>query len=172
MAAQLYRWLRAGFLLAVVGLLLWWLFRNREVLLAMAASLLAALRQFWANLFQWYSPAAGGPAPTATPARPKTPRFNTFQNPFLTGKHAAWPPSQLVFYSYEALQAWAGEHGVEPRPDQTARELCAELGERFPEMTAELSRLSALYGQAAYGASLPAEVDLQPVERMWGYMET
>ena len=170
-ANQLYRWFRAAFLLAVAGLIAWLLFRYREVLLAMAASLLAALRQLWADLFRWRSPATVGPTPAVTPAKSPAPRFATFQNPFLTGKDAAWTPEQLVFYSYSALQAWAGEHGVVPRPDQTARELCAQLGERFPEIREDLSQLSALYGRAAYRASLPAGVDLQPVAKVWGFLE-
>jgi len=35
-----------------------------------------------------------------------------------------------------------------------------------------LSRLSALYGRAAYGDSLPADIDLKPVEKVWSYLET
>jgi len=171
-ANQLYRWFRAGLLLVIAGLILWWLFRNRETILALATSLLAAIRQFWADLFRWRSRAPGGPAPVAAAAKSPVPRFATFQNPFLAGKNSSWTPEQLVFYSYEALQAWAGEHGVLPRPDQTARELCVQLGERFPEMTAELNRLSALYGRAAYGDSLPADIDLKPVEKVWTYLET
>jgi hypothetical protein len=169
-AKQLYQLFRAAFLLAAAVLIAWWLFRNRAVLLAMAQSLLAALRQFWADLFQWRSPATGEPAPAAPATPPKSQRFATFQNPFLTGQAATWPPEKLVFYSYEALQAWAGEHGLTPRPDQTARELCAELGVRFPEISPELHRLSVLYGQAAYGVTPPPGSDLDPVKKVWQYL--
>ena len=81
-AGQLYRWFRALFLLAVIGLVAWWLFRHREVLLAMATALLAAIRQFFADLFHWGSPPAADTTPLVVPARPKLQRFAAFQNPF------------------------------------------------------------------------------------------
>ncbi len=168
-ANQLYRWFRAGLLLAITGLVAWAVFRHRAVLLAMAAALLAAIRRFWADLFQWHSAASGEPTPLS-PAKPDIRRFAAFQNPFANGKDGAWTPEQLVFYSYEALQAWAREHGVEPRPNQTARELCLALEERFPEALEELRQLSTLYGRAAYGSRLPAGSDLSPLKKIWRFL--
>ena len=111
---------------------------------------------------RWSSPKAGPPS--------KHLRFAGFQNPFLSNQYSSWPREQLVLYSFEALQAWAEEHGVEPRPDRTAREFCVEVGNRFPEITPELSQLSWLYSHAAYRRSIPGECDLEPLGRLWRFL--
>jgi len=166
---HLYQWLRVLFLITLIGFFAWWVYRNRATLLAMAQALLAAIRQFFADLFPPDSTPDGVPEP-ATAAQPKIQPFAAFKNPFLTGQAEKLTPEQLVFYSYEALQAWAGEHGHPPRPEQTAREFCSELGGRYPEITADLDRLSRLHGQAAYGARVPAHSDLAPVKNIWQFL--
>jgi hypothetical protein len=168
-ANHLFQWLRALFLLAVAGLLAWWLFRHREMLSGMARSCLEAIKQFFRDLFHWGSSVGGGEAMTVK-SKPKIHRFATFQNPFLTGQDTTWTPEQLVLYSYEALQAWAEEQGMEPHPEQTAREFCRELGGRYPEITDDLQRLSFLYGHAAYGRAVPPNRDLEPVKEVWRFL--
>ena len=169
LAGPLYGWLKALCLLGLAGLAGWWLFRNRTLLASLAQSCLAALRQFFQDLFRWGAPPDDAGA-AATPAKSKRRPFASYPNPFLTGAAAGRTPGQLVLFSYEALRVWAGEQGVEPRPEQTAREFCAELGGRFPEVTEELARLSLLYAHAAYGAAAPAESDLEPVRKLWRFL--
>jgi hypothetical protein len=168
-ALQLYKWFKALFLLGLALLAGWWLFRNRTWLFAMAQSCLAALLQFFQDLFQWGSP-PDGTTPAAAKSKSKRRRFAAYPNPFLTGKDSTWTVEQLVLYSYEALRAWAEEQGVPPRPEQTAREFCADLGGRFPEVTAELDRLSFLYSHAAYGMTAPAGCDVEPVRKLWRFL--
>ena len=57
----------------------------------------------------------------------------------------------IDLYTYEALRAWAAEHGIEPRPELTAREFCMELAQSRPEINSELNELSFLYIRTAYG---------------------
>jgi hypothetical protein len=76
----------------------------------------------------------------------------------------------LVLYSFEALQVWAEEQGVNPRPEQTAREFCVELGGRFPEIISELNQMSFLYSHAAYGTSAQTDCDLEPIKRLWRFL--
>lgn len=102
--------------------------------------------------------------------RPGRRRFAAFRNPFLAGKNTSRTPEQLVLYSFEALQVWAEEQGIEPRPEQTAREFCSEVGSRFPEIIPELNQLSFLYCHAAYGQSVPAGYDLEPVKKLWRFL--
>jgi type II secretory pathway pseudopilin PulG len=170
-ANHIFQWLRALFILAVVALIGWFVFRHRALLLSMFQAFLAALKNFLNDLFRWGS-RKDGAATGSSDLKPKPKRrlFAAYRNPFLTGQDSSWTPEQLVIYSYEALQAWAEEKGIEPHPEQTAREFCRELAGRFPEITDELNQMSRLYGHAAYGtARLPAG-DLEPIKNVWRFL--
>ena len=168
-AGQFYHWFKILFLLALAALAGWWIFRQREMLLQIVRSIVAAVTGFFRDLFRFGS----APNEIATPAKLPKPThrlFAAYRNPFLLGKDSSWTPEQLVLYSFEAVQTWAEEQGIEPRPEQTAREFCVELGGRFPEITAELNRLSFLYAHAAFGLAVPAGCDLEPVKKLWRYL--
>ena len=168
-AGGFYRWFRGLFLLAVAILISWWVIRQRDLILQIARSLLAALTQFFRDLLQFGSRVKR----TTAKREERTPRqrpFAAYLSPFLTGKDKSWTAEQLILYSYEALQAWAVEQGIQSRPQQTAREFCLLLGETFPDAAAELNRLSFLYGHAAYGNAVPPGCDLEPVKKLWRYL--
>jgi hypothetical protein len=168
-AGGFYRWFRALFLLAGAILISWWVIRQRDLILQIARSFLAALAQFFRDLFQFGSLVKR----TKAKREERTPRqrpFAAYLSPFLTGKDKSWTAEQLILYSYEALQAWAVEQGIQSQPQQTAREFCLLLGETFPDAAAELNRLSFLYGHAAYGNAVPAGCDLEPVKKLWRYL--
>jgi len=168
-AAGFYRWFRALFLLAGAILISWWVIRQHDLILQIARSFLAALAQFFRDLFQLGSRVKQ----TTLKREEQTPAqhpFAAYRSPFLTGKDKSWTVEQLILYSYEALQAWAVEQGIQSQPQQTAREFCLVLGETFPDAAAELNRLSFLYGHAAYGNAVPAGCDLEPVKKLWRYL--
>jgi hypothetical protein len=167
--ARLYHWFRSLLILAGVILAGWWVFRRRHLLLQIAQSLIAAMAQFFRNLFQLGLLVKN----TTAKAEERTPRphpFAAYQSPFLTGKDKSWTAEQLILYSYEALQAWAVEQGIQFQPEQTAREFCLLLGQTFPDTAPELNRLAFLYGHAAYGFAVPAGCDLEPVRKLWHYL--
>jgi hypothetical protein len=168
-AGGFYRWFKILFILAGAILTGWWLIRRRDLIFQMARSFIAALAQFFRDLFQ-----LGSRVKKARAEREeRTPRqhpFASYRSPFLTGKDKSWTAEQLILYSYEALQAWAVEQGIQSQPQQTAREFCLLLGETFPDAAAELNRLSFLYGHAAYGNAVPAGCDLEPVRKLWRYL--
>jgi Domain of unknown function (DUF4129) len=151
-------------------LLAWWLVRRRELIQQVLRAFLAAVLQFFRNLFHFPLTHKHAGINVAGAATPKRRAFDAYESPFVTGKDRSWPPEQVILYSYEALRAWAGEQGIEVLPQQTAREFCLGLGERFPEVATELSRLSVLYSHAAYGTSLPAACELEPVRHLWRYL--
>ncbi|MGO8838716.1 MAG: DUF4129 domain-containing protein [Limisphaerales bacterium] len=170
-AAGFYRWFRALFLLAGAILTIWWVVRQRDLILQIARSFLAALAQFFRDLFQLGSRVKR----TAVKRDERTPGqhpFAAYRSPFLTGKDKSWTAEELILYSYEALQAWAVEQGIQSQPQQTAREFCLGLGETFPDAAAELNRLSFLYGHAAYGNAVPPGCDLEPVRKLWRYLSS
>ena len=168
-AGQFYRGFKILFLLALAALAGWWLFRQRDLIFQIARSLVAALAGFFKDIFGFLSPRQEATAP-AKMERPDNRRFATYRNPFLSGNYSSWTHEQLVLYSFEALQAWAEEQGVKPRPEQTAREFCVELGSRFPEIISELNQLSFLYSHAAYGTSAQTGSDLEPIKQLWRFL--
>jgi hypothetical protein len=168
-AGQYYHWFKIVFLLALALLAGWWLYRKRDLIFQIARSVIAAVTHFFKDLFQ-FGPASEKPVMPAEIRRPNRRPFAAYRNPFLLGKNTSWTHEQLVLYSFEALQAWAEEQGIKPRPEQTAREFCGDVGGKFPEIIPELDQLSRLYGHAAYGISAQTNRDLEPVKTLWRFL--
>ena len=168
-AARWYRWFRDLLILAGVILAGWWVFRRRQLLLEIARSLIAAVLQFFRDLFS-LGELAKKTVAKAEDRKPRPNPFAAYESPFLTGKDKLWTAERLILYSYEALQAWAVEQGIQFQPEQTAREFCGRLSQTFPDAGPELDRLAFLYGHAAYGFAVPAGCDLEPVKKLWHYL--
>jgi hypothetical protein len=168
-ANPVYNWLKILFFFILALVLAWWIFRQRALIFQAIKSIIASVADFFRNLFGFRfsrKPTDSPPHQGKEICRP----FASFQNPFLTGKDQSWTLAQLILYSYDALRAWAGEQGVEPRPEQTAREFCVELGQVFPEIRCELNHLSILYGRTAYGIEKLENQNLEPLKELWRYL--
>ncbi|HEY4417776.1 MAG TPA: DUF4129 domain-containing protein [Verrucomicrobiae bacterium] len=168
-SGQLYHLFKILFLLTLAILAAWWIFRRRDLILQIIQSIIAAIKQFFQALFGLGSTVEKNAVPSQKTTQIHRP-FAGFKNPFLTGKETVWTREQLVIYSYEALQAWAEEQGVPARPQQTNREFCLELSDRFPDIHPELNQMSFLYNHAAYRLSVPENSDLEPVKSLWRYL--
>jgi hypothetical protein len=166
-ALHLYALFRIALICAAAALVCWWLVRSRGVLLEMLRAGWVAVRDFFRRLLD-LMPARKPVRPVGldAPRRPQRP-LAEFKNPFFAEKGSSRPPEEIILYTYDALQAWTREQGVEPRPEQTAREFCEESGERLPELVSSLRQLSFLYAHAAYGERLPAECNLEPLKEIW-----
>jgi uncharacterized protein DUF4129 len=165
-----HRLFRVLLVLAAVSVLCVWLARHRRSIAQAVRSIMEALAQFFRQLFGFRSAAKSRAAGRAEPAPQKRRAFAAFENPFVTGRDRTWPPEQLILYSYEAVQTWAAERGSPPQPQQTAREFCRALGEKFPEVGAQLSQLSFLYGHVAYDLKAPEPCDLRSVQQLWHFL--
>lgn len=160
-----------GLLLLAAALALGvWLVRRRHLLVQIIRSFMAALLDFFQNLFKLRTALKRSSSPAAKTSRPKRPTFAAYENPFVTGGDPSWPPEQLILYTFEAVQVWAEEQGLKVCPEQTAREFCVELSGQFPEAAPQLEHLSFLYGHAAYATGLPANTDLEPLRQLWLYL--
>ncbi|HZM04869.1 MAG TPA: DUF4129 domain-containing protein, partial [Candidatus Saccharimonadales bacterium] len=164
-----------GFLkvaLAIVAALVvgGWIIRRWRLLMEMLRSLWAALAEFWRKLLAFGEGRKVPKRVAPEVARPRYRSFSQYKNPFFTGQEEAWPPEQILIYTYEALQVWAKEQGVEAHPTHTAREFCRELGEQCPQVEGSLGPLAYLYAHAAYGRQLPAGSDLEPIKELWRQM--
>lgn len=167
---NVYLLMRAAFWIVVVVVVGGWIIRNRALLLEIARSIIAAIDQF----YKWFVHLVPRrmPVKESMPVltRPRLSSFAEYKNPFFTDKEHAWPPEQIIVYSYEAVQVWAMEHGATARPEETAREFCGRLGGQYPEFNAQFNHLARLYAYAAYGLRLPPESDLEPVRELWRHL--
>lgn len=150
--------------LLVIGVLLagWWLFRCRHIFAELFRSLMESLRK--ALLLSLPKPVRPtGPVPLLPRRRP----LSEFQNPFYATKDSSRSPEEIILYTYDAIQAWAQEQGIEGHPEQTAREFCSEMTAHLPDLNSPLQHLAFLHAHAAYGQHLPENCDLEPLKELW-----
>ena len=161
-AASIYYFLRNTLLIIGALVVGWWLIRSRQLLLEMCRSIMTAFRKFL--LLDLPKPVRPtGPVPILPPRRP----LAEFHNPFFAGDEHSRPLEEIILYTYDAVQAWAREQGIEGHPEQTPREFCQEMSAQLPDMSASLRQLSFLYAHAAYGRRLPADCDMEPLKELW-----
>jgi hypothetical protein len=96
------------------------------------------------------------PVVVAAPVETHVP-FTSFSNPFADGTANGRSPEELVRYSFEALEAWAGDRDVPRRPDETALEFAARLGKDFTWLREDARKLALLVARLVYASgNLPA----------------
>ena len=162
--------LKVLFWVVAIGLIGFWIFRHRELLLQMARSFWDALRQFFRDLLSFGGNWNRPPAPPTDPTTPQWQPFTAYQNPFLTGNDRGWTPEQLILYTFEALQSWSVQQGQKPAPEKTAREFCHDLTSLHPEQTDALRQLGFLHGHAAYATGVPPGTDVEFLRSLWQYL--
>jgi hypothetical protein len=109
-------------------------------------------------------------APVA-PVESRVP-FAAFSNPFADGTANGRSPDELVRYSFEALEAWAGDRDAERRPDETAIEFANRLGGQFAWLQEDARRLALLVARMLYaGGNLPAHTR-DTLDRFWDRVTT
>lgn len=100
--------------------------------------------------------------PTCQPAP-----FSAFSDPFLTGAASRWPPSEVIRYTFEALEAWAWERGLARQPDETPLEFAQRLGEHYPRLALPVRRVSDLFVRMSYARQVPTSAALPVVRELW-----
>jgi hypothetical protein len=166
-AGSIYQFLRAAVLVVAALVAGWWLFRCRHLLLEIARSLIAAIVDFFRKLLDLVPARRPAKPGKPSPPRPKLRPLADYKNPFYAGQEHSPPPVEIILYTYDFVQAWAREQGMELHPEQTAREFCGEMAERSPDLAAQYRQLSFLYAHAAYGLHLPVPCDMEPLKELW-----
>lgn len=116
-----------------------------------AKKMLAAWRNFWANLFGRKSDeASGSDEESAEAEAERHAPFSAFANPFESGKAGRLSPRELVRYTFRAVEAWAREHDLARHPGETATEFLRRLGDEVPALEQEAQRLEHLHARAEY----------------------
>jgi hypothetical protein len=76
-------------------------------------------------------------------------------------------PETLVVYTFEALQAWGRDNGIERDADQTPLEFASTLSRRFPELAAPVAHAGQLYAQVAYASATPSRKQVGELQSLW-----
>jgi hypothetical protein len=131
----------------------------------------AFFRNLWAELLGMFgrkpdASLAEGDEADEEPVAPSRP-FSAFSDPFRSGKAAKSSPSELLQYTFEALQAWAFENNCGRTPDQTPMEFGQRLQSRRLKISAEAHEVSLLYAQVAYGGLRPDDSSLATLQKLW-----
>ena len=156
----LFKWLIYA---AIAGGVIFMAFRNW-------AAVVDFFMKLWAELLSMF-----GRNPTAVtagvdvaeePVAPPRP-FSAFRDPFRSGSAAKSSPSELVRYTFEALQAWAFENNCGRTPDQTPMEFGQRLQSRRLKLSNEAHEVSQLYAQVAYGGLRPDEANIATLQKLW-----
>ena len=130
----------------------------------------AAIQQFLNNLRLWLTSGARETesplAVSETLAIPPRP-FSSFDDPFRSGLAQKVSMTELVAYSFSALEAWAFDAGVPRDQSQTPLEFARTLGERHPEVKPILSSFTELVTLVAYAPGQAPESGLETLKRFW-----
>jgi hypothetical protein len=155
---------KAAFWLVIGGTILFFLIRHRH-------AILAGLKKFWADIMKLFGrreKEAKEAAKTADngPVRPAQP-FRKFRNPFMTGMARKATPEELIAYSFRAMEAWAFEHDLPRKGDETPMEFGDWLGENAEHLSLSAPQVARIYSTVAYTRE-PAPEDTQEVIReLW-----
>jgi len=161
----LFKWLFCGVLICVIG---YWVWRSRAEVLGSLRRFLEGWREFWRRLFG----RKGGVAEQASdaeegPEKKLTRPFSAFADPFAAGIAGRYSPDELVRYSFDALEAWAREHGWARGPEETPHEFAQKLGSRDPSLAQAVRRLADLYCRVAYAPGTLPERSIAPLQQLW-----
>jgi hypothetical protein len=154
-------------LAAAIAFLAW---KNREAIARAFAEILRQLRELLARLFggSVAATAADADGHSTTAARRRT--FAEFKDPFASGRHQQIAPVELVRYTFEAFEAWAGDRGRPRTPDQTPQELVrGALAPQTP-MYAKARQMVQLYSEAAYASATISRESAAGLQSLWQMM--
>jgi hypothetical protein len=122
-----------------------------------AKNLLAAIDAWLKGLFGGKERVVEAKAAVAAESAETRVPFAAFSNPFTDGTAAGRSPEDLVRYSFEALEAWAGDRDRGRPSDETAIEFANRLGQEFGWLREDARKLALLVARMAYASgNLPA----------------
>lgn len=127
-------------------------------------------REWLRSLREAWSRKSEARPPLAAEKKAAIQTFASFRNPFASGQARRMTPSQLIVYTFDALQAWAREHGWERQIHQTPSEFSEELSLHVPELGGELQETVGLYVRVAYAKEVSGEESVDALERLWSAM--
>lgn len=138
---------------------------------AWAKRLLASLEAWWQGLWNlWPGATTSEEASESEEAAPPPRPFASYLNPFAGGAQGS--PAELVRYSFQALEAFAREHGHERHVGETPLEFAERLSEELPPLETNVRRLSLLYSRLAYARGQLPLSTTDAVREFWTALES
>jgi hypothetical protein len=132
-----------------------------------AQRLLDAMAALWQALWR-RRPSESQAGAEAEAPRPKRPApFQSFRNPFLSGQAEKMPVTELVRYSFEALEAWAWERDLPRQPGETPLEFAERITQEVPAMEAEVRELTGYYAGLAYARLALTDECRKSLRQFW-----
>ncbi len=98
------------------------------------------------------------------------PSFDQFQEPFASGRAADWSVSQIIEYTFAAVEAWARDHQVPRDLDQTPHEFARQLTRFDIEIGDEAQHLADLLGTSLFSGGAVPQSDALKLKQIWKLM--
>ncbi|MEM9657292.1 MAG: DUF4129 domain-containing protein, partial [Planctomycetota bacterium] len=128
-------------------------------------------RTWLRRLFGWEQAIdEGEDAAASSTERRRT--FAEFRDPVTNGQYRQISAAELVSYTFEAFEAWAGDQGQPRTPDQTPQELVQSIVPKQSPMFNEARRMTALYSEAAYSAATVSHEAAASLRPLWKMMRS
>jgi hypothetical protein len=152
---------------ALLGFFVYYAITHR----AEIAAWLAGIKTWWNNLWglEGDQPTEAG-SELASQRRKQRATFASFSNPF-RNRDSKKDSSEMVRYTYAAIEAWGAERGVIRAEGQTAEEYLRRLSGALPKCQDELTNLANAYTRLAYAGRRAILVDMQSLQKLWMAME-
>lgn len=158
--------LKGLYYLAFIALAAYLVWRYWAEVLVALQGFVAAVREFWANLFGLSSEPEVREEPLQVAIAPPRP-FSAFRDPFSSGDVQRYSPRELVVYSFGALEAWGREHQCPRGQDETPHEFAHRLRQVQGDVGLEARGLADLYCEEAYSQQPLNSVAVSRLERLW-----
>jgi hypothetical protein len=163
------KWLLYGALALLAIFALW---SRRDKLLAALGNLGRWLEKFWHNLLAGKVSGASLDQEQAGPGNATQRRFADFHDPFAAGIAGRYRPEELVRYTFEALEAWARDHGHPREPEQTPHEFARRLAAQVSALGDDAGQLADLYCQVAYAPGTLSAAPVAGLSHLWQQLRT
>ena len=166
--AQIAKWLIYAAIAIAVAVVAW---RNRAALIASLHGFLQQLRNLLTALFGGRPSSPGESDENENAATsPSVRSFGSFANPFSSGRAETMANSQLVAYTFEALEAWARDHQVGRGAEQTPLEFMRMLTRDGRVFGDELCSFTHEYTRLAYSGRSPSDEARAAARTLWQQM--
>lgn len=149
--AGMLKWL---ILLGLLAFIVFFIVRNLDAILAWWESLFADDDQETAE----QEPSSQKKLAPKTPPRP----FSSFRNPV-----GDPDPRKVVVVTFQALEAWCREQGVERSPDETPSEFVRRVAVQFPTLGQSAIQVVDAYNRIVYGRAAAAKDDVEAANSVW-----
>ncbi|EGF29582.1 DUF4129 domain-containing protein [Rhodopirellula baltica] len=155
----------SGVFSVIAGMLKWLIFLCLFAFIAIFIFRnLDAIMAWWDSLFAEDDRETTSQLPPAKKLKPETPPrpFSSFRNPV-----GDPDPRKVVVVTFQALEAWCREQGVERSPDETPSEFVRRVAVQFPSLGQSAIQVVDAYNRIVYGRAAAAKDDVEAASSVW-----